>query len=355
MEKELFDIFFEIVEGAKIGKIPTALFYVQAGFETEIKDRFSNVSGDGNHILYIDDFNQFMNTLKRYFEIVMNTDHMWFRVSEEKNHSYLRINLVYLLANMTPQDFQKPTEFVNRYIEFLNDRTFSQPMTMEYAPLDCEIHVERKEQPAGQETPYALSITLEKEYPEAVAHYTLPLIRYGIANNQLYLYAIQGKNNSDVTELDRKLAKKANRHFYKMNRNCREELQDVPLSFMFASTVLLKCMQEVGIEDMVVAKSLPLKLEMKKNVFGDMTKYRGLRPSKLKALGVITNVEEIEYNLTTRFMHVIKRLQEQIHGIVFKGENESFLTTNVNGNMLFSENEVYQTLLDSDITYQKRK
>lgn len=355
MEKELFDIFFEIVEGAKIGKIPTALFYVQAGFETEIKDRFSNVSGDGNHILYIDDFNQFMNTLKRYFEIVMNTDHMWFRVSEEKNHSYLRINLVYLLANMTPQDFQKPTEFVNRYIEFLNDRTFSQPMTMEYAPLDCKIHIERKEQPAGQETPYALSVTMEKEYPEGVAHYTLPLIRYGVANNQLYLYAIQGKNNSDVTELDRKLAKKANRHFYKMNRNCREELQDVPLSFMFASTVLLKCMQEVGIEDMVVAKSLPLKLEMKKNVFGDMTKYRGLRPSKLKALGVITNVEEIEYNLTTRFMHVIKRLQEQIHGIVFKGENESFLTTNVNGNMLFSENEVYQTLLDSDITYQKRK
>ena len=355
MEKELFDIFFEIVEGAKIGKIPTALFYVQAGFETEIKDRFCNVSGDGNHILYIDDFNQFMNTLKRYFEIVMNTDHMWFRVSEEKNHSYLRINLVYLLANMTPQDFQKPTEFVNRYIEFLNDRTFSQPMTMEYAPLDCKIHIERKEQPAGQETPYALSVTMEKEYPEGVAHYTLPLIRYGVANNQLYLYAIQGKNNSDVTELDRKLAKKANRHFYKMNRNCREELQDVPLSFMFASTVLLKCMQEVGIEDMVVAKSLPLKLEMKKNVFGDMTKYRGLRPSKLKALGVITNVEEIEYNLTTRFMHVVERLQEQIHGIAFKGEDESFLTANVNGNMLFSENEVYQSLLDSTVTYQKRK
>ena len=355
MEKELFDIFFEIVEGAKIGKIPTALFYVQAGFETEIKDRFSNVSGDGNHILYIDDFKRFMNTLKRYFEIVMNTDHMWFRVSEEKNHSYLRINLVYLLANMTPQDFQKPTEFVNRYIEFLNDRTFSQPMTMEYAPLDCKIHIERKEQPAGQETPYALSVTMEKEYPEGVAHYTLPLIRYGVANNQLYLYAIQGKNNSDVTELDRKLAKKANRHFYKMNRNCREELQDVPLSFMFASTVLLKCMQEVGIEDMVVAKSLPLKLEMKKNVFGDMTKYRGLRPSKLKALGVITNVEEIEYNLTTRFMHVVERLQEQIHGIAFKGEDESFLTANVNGNMLFSENEVYQSLLDSTVTYQKRK
>lgn len=355
MEKELFDIFFEIVEGAKIGKIPTALFYVQAGFETEIKDRFSNVSGDGNHILYIDDFNQFMNTLKRYFEIVMNTDHMWFRVSEEKNHSYLRINLVYLLANMTPQDFQKPTEFVNRYIEFLNDRTFSQPMTMEYAPLDCKIHIERKEQPAGQETPYALSVTMEKEYPEGVAHYTLPLIRYGVASDRLYLYAIQGKKNSDVTELDRKLVKKANRHFYKMNRNCREELQDVPLSFMFASTVLLKCMQEVGIEDMVVAKSLPLKLEMKKNVFGDMTKYRGLRPSKLKALGVITNVEEIEYNLTTRFLHVVERLQEQINGITFTGEDDSFLMAKVNRTMLLSENEVYQTLLDSDITYQKRK
>ena len=46
-----------------------------------------------------------------------------------------------------------------------------------------------------------------------------------------------------------------------MNRNCREELQDVPLSFMFASTILLKCMQEAGIEDMVIAKSLPLKVE----------------------------------------------------------------------------------------------
>lgn len=355
MEKELFDIFFEIVEGAKIGKIPTALFYVQAGFETEIKDRFSNVSGDGNHILYIDDFNQFMNTLKRYFEIVMNTDHMWFRVSEEKNHSYLRINLVYLLANMTPQDFQKPTEFVNRYIEFLNDRTFSQPMTMEYAPLDCKIHIERKEQPAGQETPYALSVTMEKEYPEGVAHYTLPLIRYGVANNRLYLYAIQGKNNEDIKEIDRKFAKKANRYFYKMNKNCREELQDVPLSFMFASTILLKCMQEAGIEDIVIAKSLPLKVEMKKNVFGDMTKYKGFSASKLKALGVITNVEEIEYNLTTRFLHVVERLREQIDGISFKGENNSFLTADVNEKMLFSENEVYQSLLDSTVTYQKRK
>lgn len=355
MEKELFDIFFEVVHGAKIGKIPTVLSYVQAGFETDIKDRFSNVDNDSKHILYIDDFNQFMNALKRYSEIVMNTDHTWFRVSEEKNHAYWRANLVYLLANMTPQDFQKPTEFVNRYIAFCEDRTFSEPMTMEYAPLDCEIHVERKEQPAGQETPYALSITLEKEYPEGVAHYTLPLLRYGVANNQLYLYAIQGKNNSDIMELDRKLAKKANRHFYKMNRNCREELQDVPLSFMFASTILLKCMQEAGIEDMVIAKSLPLKVEMKKNVFGDMTKYKGLSSSKLKALGVITNVEEIEYNLTTRFLHVVERLQEQINGITFTGEDESFLTANVNGNMLFSENEVYQTLLDSAVTYQKRK
>ena len=86
-----------------------------------------------------------------------------------------------------------------------------------------------------------------------------------------------------------------------------------------------------------------------------MTKYKGLSSSKLKALGVITNVEEIEYNLTTRFLHVVERLQEQIHGIAFKGEDESFLTANVNGNMLFSENEVYQTLLDSAVTYQKRK
>ena len=355
MEKELFDIFFEIVHGAKIGKIPTVLSYVQAEFETEIKDRFSNVNKKSDHVLKIDDFNQFMNMLKRYSEMVMTTNHAWFRVTEEKDRAYLRANLVYLFANMTPQDFQNPTEFVSRYIEFCMDRTFSEPMMMEYAPLDCKILVERKEQPAGQETPYALSITLKKEYPEGVAHYTLPLLRYGVANNQLYLYAIQGKNNEDIKEIDRKFAKKANRYFYKMNKNCREELQDVPLSFMFASTILLKCMQEAGIEDMVIAKSLPLKVEMKKNVFGDMTKYKGLSSSKLKALGVITNVEEIEYNLTTRFLHVVERLQEQIHGIAFKGEDESFLTANVNRTMLLSENEVYQTLLDSAVTYQKRK
>ena len=114
-------------------------------------------------------------------------------------------------------------------------------------------------------------------------------------------------------------------------------------------------MQEVEIEDMVIAKSLPLKVEMKKNVFGDMTKYKGLSSSKLKALGVITNVEEIEYNLTTRFLHVVERLQEQINGITFTGEDDSFLMAKVNRTMLLSENEVYQTLLDSDITYQKRK
>lgn len=208
MEKELFDIFFEIVHGAKIGKIPTVLSYVQAEFETEIKDRFSNVNKKSDHVLKIDDFNQFMNMLKRYSEMVMTTNHAWFRVTEEKDRAYLRANLVYLFANMTPQDFQNPTEFVSRYIEFCMDRTFSEPMMMEYAPLDCKILVERKEQPAGQETPYALSITLKKEYPEGVAHYTLPLLRYGVANNQLYLYAIQGKNNSDIMELDRKLAKR---------------------------------------------------------------------------------------------------------------------------------------------------
>ena len=355
MERELFDIFFEIVHGAKIGKIPTVLSYVQAGFETEIKDRFSNVDQKSDHILKIDDFNQFMNALKRYSEIVMTTDHGWFRVAEEKDRAYLRANLVYLLANMTPQDFQHPTEFVNRYIEFCMDRTFSEPMVMEYAPLDCKILVERKEQPAGQETPYALSITLEKEYPEGSAHYTLPLLRYGVADHQLYLYAIQGKNNEDIKEIDRKLAKKANRHFYKMNKNCREELQDVPLSFMFASTILLKCMQEAGIEDMTIAKTLPLKLEIKKNVFGDMEKYKGLSASKLKALGVITNVEKIEYNLTTRFLHVMERLQDQIHGIEVRKENESFCNATLNAKMLFSENEVYQTLLDSVVTYQKRK
>ena len=96
--------------------------------------------------------------------------------------------------------------------------------------------------------------------------------------------------------------------------------------------------------------------ELKKFSFHNhMEKYKGLSASKLKALGVITNVEKIEYNLTTRFLHVMERLQDQIHGIEVRKENESFCNATLNAKMLFSENEVYQTLLDSVVTYQKRK
>lgn len=359
MEKELFDIFFEIVNGASSGTIPTIYSGLKASFATIIDGKFSNRAGGYQQLtLHIRDFNLFMNTLKEYAQTILNRSYLWCQLSqhEHSNRDYLRANIGYLLTNMTEFDFENPVHFIERYTNFLKDTTFENSMDFHFEPLDCNIHIERQEQPSGQETPYALAITLEKEIAGKMCCYRLPLLRYGVSNQELYLYAIQNVVDKKLESIPEEIqfSKKVNRYFYKLNQGASEQFLDIPPSFLFAESILLQCMRKEGIESIHIPKRLPLKIMIKQNVFGDSSKYAHMSESKLKALGIITNVDEIEHNLTTRFLHVQNRLMEQIKGIGIMDDQDSFLSLCINCMELRSENQALNAIMNSEEVKRNR-
>lgn len=110
-----------------------------------------------------------------------------------------------LLSNMLITDFTDFDQLFKRHHQFIKNDYFKdyvEPKIIGYSPtLKADISVQVKRQSIKEETPYAFAICIEKELEDGnKITYPLPLVRFGIANNKAYIYAVQEENNNIVKD-----------------------------------------------------------------------------------------------------------------------------------------------------------
>lgn len=336
MKEQLDLILKEIIEGAQDGLLPTTFGGIHVQFSTDIEEKVIFQS-DGTYTLRISDYASFLDTLEKYITTLLNSHHKWLDVpSKVVNQTItkdtIRDYISCLLLYMTPWDFQHPTEFVNRYGSFLKDQTWIEPQEYDLPSFDCKLQIHREEQDYGQETPYALIPTFVKEINGKMCKYVLPYLRYGITHEngeiQCYLYAIQDHKQIASSPEEEKFQKKIRRKLYQLSAGLPEEYSDTVNSFAFSMNVLLAELEKIGVSQLIVAKSQPLKTMVKENVFLKQQIPEGMSKSKLQAMGYVFDVDRIIENVTTKFLLTAQRCTVQNPNYDYLDINEGYVILN---------------------------
>lgn len=352
--KEIIDKELKIViEGARNGQIPTNSGSMYTKFYSSL---YTEDTKDKDiPVLNLDNYQKIVEALFNYMKPLLTTKSIWADSAPRNDiNEFIRKHIVYLFSNATYKDFLNPLSFINRYVDFLKDKTFSsieiEPMYLEN--FDAYLNIKVVAQENGQETPYALDMSLKKKIDGVEYSYQLPMVRYGVCNENgekvLYLYAIQNqptKNLSD-NEFQIKYNKDINRKFYKLNKGIDSNslLLNVSPSFVFVEGILIDLMEKVGIDRMKIVKKLPQKIYIKEQLYG-RSSSRGLSKRKIQALGIVTDIERLKDSLTTKFVTVSKRLEYHNEELKMISEDEdSFLCYSLEFDKKSSNNEVLNEL-----------
>ncbi len=161
-------------------------------------------------------------------------------------------------ANATYEDFNEPTRFLQKRIDFFKAPNLSQYMektSIGYSELlGSDVEVILVNNGIEYEAPQALKITLKD--PTTLETYELPKVYIGISNNEAYIYSI--KNDKKNTIEKDKYQKKINRLLYKIDEgfDTKEDtydnygvgnLKDVTPSFVLAANITLSLLHNLGI------------------------------------------------------------------------------------------------------------
>lgn len=336
MKEQLDLIVKEMIEGAQDGLIPTTFGGIHVQFSTNIEEKVIFQS-DGSYTLTITDYASFLDSLESYITTLIQSGHKWLEIPSKVatntiTRDAIRDYISCLFLYMTPWDFQHPKEFVDRYRDFLKDQTWIEPQEYDFPSFDCKLQIHREEQDYGQETPYALIPTLVKEINGQTCKYVLPYLRYGITHEndetQCYLYAIQDHKQVASTPEEEKFQKKIRRKLYQLSAGLPEEFSDTVNSFAFSENVLLAELEKIGVSQLIVAKSQPLKTMVKENVFAKQQIPEGMSKSKLQAMGYVFDVDRIIENVTTKFLLTAKRCSVQNPNYDYLDVNEGYIILN---------------------------
>lgn len=161
--------------------------------------------------LIIKNKDEFFNKLFEFATVVKNKVSRFTRISPnlEDNSREFEVNkvigLMYMIwFNATPQDFADPVSFLDRYIKFIKDGTFSKLNSgftlggIDLKNIRAAVNVKNLSQRSDMETPNCLEFYITGNDKE---RYVLPRVSYGISKTEHgekigYIYAIQADKSS---------------------------------------------------------------------------------------------------------------------------------------------------------------
>ncbi len=212
----------------------------------------------------------------------------------DKSHGYKHF-LFNIWKNATSSDCVSPEQFVYRYINFINDDTFSEFDRV--TPLgkcnDDILLVKRRQDKEGFETPYIMHLA----FSDGTSIYNLPWIRYGISTNKAgeklaYIYALQRMDecpndlyNSHIRQL-----------LNKVNSGVKN-YRNVTPSAIAALSIFLGMLEAQGISCIKAPDFLRFR-------YG---KYRNAHS--------MDEQDRIQENLTEKFLRNFLRLSDQLSNL----------------------------------------
>lgn len=333
---DISSIFKEFIMEAASGEV-NAYFTYNIIFETIIDDNkiTSCEAREGTlipclNIKNLDDFNKLLEV---YVSKALN----FYDLSsfEGDDREKVKMIIASLFANATFDDFGNPIDFLNRRIEFF-DNTKEENLKSAFIPsLKSTLTASITKDKIYNETPYELQ-TYFKSHDGV---FRLPEIKFGIAYDTLYIYAIQNSNQEKTSYV-----KKINRALYKVNDGFSDEstaeLKDVTASFLVAGAAILSYMQSKNISKIKISSMLIERWNAKRMAISKKAKYKKL--SKDETDNLLKDQERIQSNLTEKFLRTFLRLSEQYNNIKITSypyDIDTYLSLELNGKLV-SDNSI---------------
>lgn len=309
MNLDCIEIFYnEIIPEAAIGRVD-CFFYRNVLFNTNIEGKLlSSTDFDATlkPTLIIKDKKEFDKKLLEYVTI-SRSFYEKYQDDDITEKDFLKEIMTVIWSNATVEDFTNPITFLDSRIKMINDQKLNYNNEILGEIFGQNIRVTRKKESILKETPYILEFKIGEN--------VLPIIRYGIVDDTVYIYAIQNENS----QIDKKL----NRSLYKLksgfdesgeskdNISDFENLTGITPSFMASLTLALGLFKSIEIDKIEAISYLPVRLNGK-TIINDIK----IKKNSTINLDELEEIKEMQIrNETDKFIRHFRRLSAQFTGL----------------------------------------
>lgn len=296
--------------------------------------------------------------INEYLSFFKQSANLFIALSQE---GYMKRVITLLFSDMSINDFNDPVLFVQRKIDFINNRLLEDKV---FDSTNLESKVAINIVPYGKETPYCFRPSLFGENYCDV--YELPLISYGISGNTCYIYAIQDCNKPYQTEYIKKIKRK----LYKINKGVYEieseeyknykegkeeyypeNISDVSPSFILSLTLFLNEISKKGITNIECISYLPIRYEEKIKLLAKQSlKGKDKETINKKFLESLEYLKNIQSNITEKFIRCFYRMEHhfdniKITSIPFELDDRLHIKLS---EFKYTDNEILNELINSN-------
>lgn len=373
------EIFLELAKEAYYGKVVVDNEEWPYSFDTIIDDKSIIESTEEPNVLsalVIKDLDTFIKKLEEYINLELILERKTLKIYSGKEKDRIKWLISNLVANMTTEDFLNPIAYIDKYMEFLKDKTFDyldEGITIKLPKVkNSELEIKREQNNTSMETPYKITLTLKKENEEFTT-FKLPSIYYAVREENgervCYIYSVMNKDNKKQTANEIKFQKQINRLLYKLNDGVvdsreyyeykellkkKEEqeakgeeyteeiyypegnISDITNSFLFSINIFMSILQKEGIKTVKVVPYLPVRYNSRSIAAEGSPKKKELQERN----------DMIQTNATNKLIRTFRRLAQQNTSVsitTLPYEVDEFLTIHLNSrdkeleNMLLEE------------------
>lgn len=157
-------------------------------FYVDLQSEYSTKENNGHMALVINHKATFIKKLLSYLKLACefyNKDQSYFNLNDE---SFAKKLILDLFVNATNFDLNNIEKYIELRTEMLQGQSLEQDVVIgEY--MGCEIKVNVSKTRSNLEGPYKFGISIEKDGEK----FNLPSLMFGLINDKVYLYSIQGK------------------------------------------------------------------------------------------------------------------------------------------------------------------
>lgn len=311
------EILLELIKDAKSGEVKINDISFLIGFNTNIEDSKMEYSENNISSLYIRNLDTFVKKIEDYLdEENKHRDRVPSYIKEEKDK--VKFLMMYLFVNATSEDFLNPERYIDRYIGFLKDNTFS--LLNEKISVNLNnifenetLEIKNNSQSVCMETPNKIQFSITSKENSNLS-FVLPEISYGICKEDghkvCYIYSILNRENLDKVDDEELLRYKKviSRKLYKLNSGIsaidsdyEENIKDVSVSSVLSLYLFLNLLK--GKVDKVRGVSyLPIRYVSRDNA--SETLNNESRKQELKERN-----DNIQRNVTDKFIRTFRRVE----------------------------------------------
>lgn len=269
---------------------------------------------------------------------------------DDSNNYREKMILTTLWSNATVEDFKDPIEFLKKRISFLQNDTLN--LNLGYIDIlegDLELNITKDT--ILNETPLQIELSLKNENNEI---YNFPKIKFGIYNNEAYIYAIQNKEqeaNSYIKKVNRKLYK-VNEGFFDNSED--ENLKDITPSFLVALNIALNYLKSVGITNVLVPNVLITRWNAKSMAIKKRAQAKQLTEKELQE--ELNKQNQIWVNINDKLNRTFRRLTYHNNGIKIISnpfDLDSYLHLDISSNYKYNNQLLYESAIVFEQTTKK--